>query len=143
MTRRPFPLLLITRKNRIIKVPAGRTGVLSAAQALLQQGIEQLGLQLSAQQQQQLMAYLALFAKWNRAYNLSAIRDLEQMVRLHLLDSLAIVPHISGERLIDVGTGGGLPVFPWPFVTRKPPSRCWIPPVKPVFISGENRFKSC
>ncbi|MFO1370316.1 MAG: 16S rRNA (guanine(527)-N(7))-methyltransferase RsmG [Marinagarivorans sp.] len=86
--------------------------MLSAAQALLQQGIEQLGLQLSAQQQQQLMAYLALFAKWNRAYNLSAIRDLEQMVRLHLLDSLAIVPHISGERLIDVGTGGGLPGIP-------------------------------
>lgn len=86
--------------------------MLKPAQQLLEQGCEQLGLNLEAQQRQQLMDYLALFAKWNRAYNLSAIRDPEQMVRLHLLDSLAIVPHIGGERLIDVGTGGGLPGVP-------------------------------
>ncbi|MEY4588997.1 MAG: rRNA m7G527 methyltransferase [Pseudomonadota bacterium] len=63
------------------------------------------------------MDYLALFAKWNQAYNLSAIREPSQMVRLHLLDSLAIIPHINkpyigGESLIDVGTGGGLPGIP-------------------------------
>ncbi|HEY6530057.1 MAG TPA: 16S rRNA (guanine(527)-N(7))-methyltransferase RsmG [Cellvibrionaceae bacterium] len=69
-------------------------------------------MELSTQQRSNLIDYLALFAKWNRAYNLSAIREAEQMVRLHLLDSLAIVPHITGERLIDVGTGGGLPGIP-------------------------------
>jgi 16S rRNA (guanine527-N7)-methyltransferase len=86
--------------------------VLKPAQLLLEAGCDQLGLQLNAQQHSDLLAYLALFAKWNRAYNLSAIRDPEQMVRLHLLDSLAVVPHITGERLIDVGTGGGLPGIP-------------------------------
>ena len=86
--------------------------MLKPAQALLESGCQELGLSLSASQQGQLMDYLALFAKWNKAYNLSAIRDPEQMVRLHLLDSLAIVPHISGESLIDVGTGGGLPGIP-------------------------------
>jgi 16S rRNA (guanine527-N7)-methyltransferase len=86
--------------------------VLKAAQSILESGCDALGLSLDAQQRGKLMDYLALFAKWNRAYNLSAIRDPEQMVRLHLLDSLAIVPHIKGDRLIDVGTGGGLPGVP-------------------------------
>lgn len=86
--------------------------MLKAAQSILERGCDELGLSLDAQQRGKLMDYLALFAKWNRAYNLSAIRDPEQMVRLHLLDSLAIVPHITGDRLIDVGTGGGLPGVP-------------------------------
>lgn len=86
--------------------------MLKAAQTLLEQGCDALGLTLDAEQRRKLMDYLALLAKWNRAYNLSAIRDPEQMVRLHLLDSLAIVPHITGEAMIDVGTGGGLPGIP-------------------------------
>ena len=78
----------------------------------LQQGCDQLGLPLGAQQSQQLVDYLALLAKWNKAYNLTAIRDEEQMVTRHLLDSLAISGHITGERLIDVGSGAGLPGVP-------------------------------
>ena len=78
----------------------------------LQQGCDQLGLPLGAQQLQQLVDYLALLAKWNKAYNLTAIRDEVQMVTRHLLDSLAISGHITGERLIDVGSGAGLPGVP-------------------------------
>ncbi len=84
---------------------------LAIAQAL-RTGCEQLGLTLDAPQQRQLLEYLALFIKWNQAYNLSAIRDPEQMLRLHLLDSLSIAPHLTGQRFIDVGTGGGLPGIP-------------------------------
>ena len=84
---------------------------LAIAQAL-RTGCEQLGLTLDAPQQRQLLEYLALFIKWNQAYNLSAIRDPEQMLRLHLLDSLSIAPYLTGQRFIDVGTGGGLPGIP-------------------------------
>src|SRR5690606_27875571 len=60
-----------------------------------------------------LLAYLALLQRWNATYNLTAIRDPEQMVTLHLLDSLAIVPHVAGiSRLADLGTGAGLPGIP-------------------------------
>jgi 16S rRNA (guanine527-N7)-methyltransferase len=56
--------------------------------------------------------YLLLLKKWNLAYNLTAIRDLESMVNKHILDSLAILPWLQGERIIDVGTGPGLPGIP-------------------------------
>jgi 16S rRNA (guanine527-N7)-methyltransferase len=60
-----------------------------------------------------LLAYLALLAKWNRVYNLTAVRDERQMVTHHLLDSLAVLPHLSGfSSLADVGSGGGLPGIP-------------------------------
>ena len=62
--------------------------------------------------QDQLLAYLELLNKWNRAYNLTAVRDPQQMIGKHLLDSLAIAPYLVGQRLIDVGTGGGLPGVP-------------------------------
>ena len=75
-------------------------------------GIQSLGLALSGAQIDQLLDYIAEFAKWNRAYNLSAVRNIDDMIVRHLLDSLAVVPHISGQRLIDVGTGGGLPGIP-------------------------------
>lgn len=56
--------------------------------------------------------YLLLLHKWNASYNLTAVRDLESMVSKHLLDSLAILPWVNGQRIIDVGTGAGLPGIP-------------------------------
>ncbi|WP_346796941.1 16S rRNA (guanine(527)-N(7))-methyltransferase RsmG [Halomonas sp. Bachu 37] len=81
----------------------------SAAVERLDQGLDQLQLDVSAHQRQQLLGLLALLHKWNRAYNLTAVRDLEEMVSRHLLDSAAVKPHVSGPRLLDVGSGPGLP----------------------------------
>jgi 16S rRNA (guanine527-N7)-methyltransferase len=78
----------------------------------LQRGCEALELTLDSPQQALLLDYLGLLAKWNKAYNLTAVRDETQMLTRHLLDSLAIAPHIRGQRLIDVGTGAGLPGIP-------------------------------
>jgi len=58
---------------------------------------------------QKLVDYLALLQKWNKAYNLTAIRDVDQMIALHLIDSLSTIPYIQGDQIIDVGTGPGLP----------------------------------
>lgn len=78
----------------------------------LQRGCDGLGLHLDDRQQAQLLDYLELLLKWNRAYNLTAVRDPLQMVTRHLLDSLAIAPYLEGRRFIDVGTGAGLPGVP-------------------------------
>jgi len=78
----------------------------------LQQGCDQLGAPADARQLQRLVDYLGLLAKWNRAYNLTAIREPGQMVTRHLLDSLSIARYVVGRRLIDVGTGAGLPGVP-------------------------------
>lgn len=78
----------------------------------LVKGTLQLGLNLSEGQLNKLMDYLALLQKWNKVYNLTAIRNPQEMLVKHLLDSLAIVPHMQGQRWIDVGTGGGLPGIP-------------------------------
>lgn len=72
-------------------------------------GAKQLGLTLSEAQQDALLHYQELMLKWNRVYNLTAITDPQQMVTHHLLDSLAVLPYLHGQRIIDVGTGGGLP----------------------------------
>lgn len=79
---------------------------------ILAHGIKQLGINISSEQQQLLLGYLSLLAKWNKAYNLTAIRDVNQMVSRHLLDSLSIVPYIEGEHWLDVGSGGGMPGIP-------------------------------
>jgi len=79
---------------------------------LLQRGCRELGLEITEFEHDSLMAYLALLAKWNSTYNLTAVRDPEAMVVRHLLDSLAIAPLVDGQRLIDVGSGGGLPGVP-------------------------------
>ena len=73
--------------------------------SLLQQGCDDLELVVDPARLQQLLDYLALLAKWNKAYNLTAVRDESLMVTRHLLDSLAIAPFISAQRLIDVGSG--------------------------------------
>ncbi|ALU91880.1 methyltransferase GidB (glucose inhibited division protein B) protein [Herbaspirillum rubrisubalbicans M1] len=76
----------------------------------LKEGAMAMGLTLSAAQLEQLMAYQALLAKWNKVYNLTALRDPAQMVTHHLLDSLAAVSAFAGaQRVLDVGAGGGLP----------------------------------
>lgn len=75
-------------------------------------GLSQLGVALNAEQQEKLMTYLVLLDKWNNAYNLSGIKDINKMVGYHLLDSLAIVPYIDGDTILDVGTGAGLPGIP-------------------------------
>lgn len=81
-----------------------------ALEKVLEQGIKQLGLDLTEAQHKQLMDYLALMAKWNAVYNLTSLRDPMQMVTHHLLDSLAAVPAFAGARkVLDVGAGGGLP----------------------------------
>jgi 16S rRNA (guanine527-N7)-methyltransferase len=81
----------------------------------LREGLGALGLALSNDQQQQLLAYLQLIAKWNRVYNLTAVRDPQDMLVQHLLDSLAIMPPLLRQtagaalRVLDVGAGAGLP----------------------------------
>ena len=86
-----------------------------AASDALDAGLETLGLVLSPEQRRQLLAYLGLIAKWNKVYNLTAVRDPADMLTHHLLDSLtAIAPlsrHTQGQatRVLDVGSGGGLP----------------------------------
>jgi 16S rRNA (guanine527-N7)-methyltransferase len=81
--------------------------------AELSQGLEIIGLDLSARQLAMLDAYLSLLAKWNQTYNLTAVREEARMVSYHLLDSLTLVPHLNGgKRLLDVGSGGGMPGIP-------------------------------
>ena len=75
----------------------------------LQRGVAQLGIALGADGQGKLLDYLALLRKWNKVYNLTAIRDPQQMVSNHLLDSLAVIPHLWEGRWLDVGCGAGLP----------------------------------
>ncbi|MBI5909915.1 MAG: 16S rRNA (guanine(527)-N(7))-methyltransferase RsmG [Betaproteobacteria bacterium] len=78
----------------------------------LKRGLIALGLTLDRDTQQRLLDYVALIGKWNRVYNLTAIREPEKMVSHHLLDSLAVVPHLHAKRLLDVGSGAGLPGIP-------------------------------
>ncbi len=76
---------------------------------ILVSGLEALNQELTEHQIEQLLTYIALIEKWNKSYNLTSIRDKVSMVPMHLLDSLAIVPFITGKRVIAIGTGAGLP----------------------------------
>jgi 16S rRNA (guanine527-N7)-methyltransferase len=81
---------------------------------LLKEGAETLGVELTERQHEHLLDYVALLAKWNAVYNLTAIRDPRQMLIQHILDSLSIVPHLpacANAAVLDVGSGGGLPGF--------------------------------
>lgn len=78
----------------------------------LAQGVLELGFTLPAGAQQRLLEYLALLQKWNRVYNLTAVREAPRMVSQHLLDCLAAAPHVAAATLLDVGSGAGLPGIP-------------------------------
>ena len=78
----------------------------------LNQGITHLGLSLNDAAISQLMSYLQLLIKWNKAYNLTAVRDPMEMVNRHLIDSLSILPYVQDTPIIDVGSGPGLPGIP-------------------------------
>jgi 16S rRNA (guanine527-N7)-methyltransferase len=84
----------------------------AALSTLLADGARKLSVELTDRQHQQLLDYVALLAKWNAVYNLTAIRDPRQMLIQHVLDSLSIVPHLPARdaaSVLDVGSGGGLP----------------------------------
>lgn len=75
-------------------------------------GLAELGLSLPQAAQERMLAFCWLLLKWNKTYNLTALRDPQQALSHHLLDSLAIVPHVGEGALLDVGAGGGLPGIP-------------------------------
>ena len=79
---------------------------------MLADGAQALGIELSSVQQQQLLDYVGLLNKWNKAYNLTAVREPAEMVVRHLLDSLSVLPHVQATEIVDVGTGAGIPGIP-------------------------------
>jgi 16S rRNA (guanine527-N7)-methyltransferase len=76
---------------------------------MLTAGAGELGLELPSAAQERILAYLLLLAKWNRVYNLTALRSPREWMTHHVLDSLAVLPHVHGPLLLDVGSGAGLP----------------------------------
>ncbi len=79
----------------------------------LADGLARLNLVLPHETQRKLLDYVALVQKWNKVYNLTAVRDADKMLTYHLLDSLAVAPHVAGAKtLLDVGSGAGLPGIP-------------------------------
>ncbi|MEO1940107.1 16S rRNA (guanine(527)-N(7))-methyltransferase RsmG [Candidatus Thioglobus sp.] len=82
---------------------------MSELRQILLSGAEQMDLSLKDRQTEQLLSYLQLMTKWNKTYNLSAIRDPQSGVKKHLLDSLSILPYVNNDPLLDVGAGAGLP----------------------------------
>jgi 16S rRNA (guanine527-N7)-methyltransferase len=75
-------------------------------------GVAQLGLALPEPAQHKLLDFLALLQKWNKAYHLTAVREAPRMVSQHLLDCLAVAPHVGAAAILDVGSGAGLPGIP-------------------------------
>jgi len=85
---------------------------MNAIRLKLDQLIDQTDLEVSDHQREQLVGYVELLNKWNKAYNLTSVRDPQEMVVKHILDSIVVSPHLQGEKFIDVGTGPGLPGIP-------------------------------
>ena len=80
--------------------------------ARLASGLTQLGVSVPDSDRQRFIAYVHLLAKWNKAYNLTAVRDPDEMITRHVLDSLTLLPYLHGKRLLDIGSGAGLPGIP-------------------------------
>ncbi|BAJ04316.1 16S rRNA (guanine(527)-N(7))-methyltransferase RsmG [Shewanella violacea] len=80
--------------------------------ALLDEYLAEMNLTATEQQKKQLVGFVEMLNKWNKAYNLTSVRDPKQMLIRHIMDSLAVSAHLVGERFIDVGTGPGLPGIP-------------------------------
>ncbi|NDJ55628.1 16S rRNA (guanine(527)-N(7))-methyltransferase RsmG [Enterobacteriaceae bacterium 4M9] len=78
----------------------------------LERLLEKAGISLPDLQKQQLVGYVGLLDKWNKAYNLTSVRNPDEMLVRHILDSIVVEPHLQGSRFIDVGTGPGLPGIP-------------------------------
>lgn len=85
------------------------TAIADPVATRLDQGLAQLGIAVDPEQRRRLLALVGLLHKWNRAYNLTAIRSAEEMVSRHLLDSAAVLPFLNGRTLLDVGAGPGFP----------------------------------
>ena len=81
-------------------------------QEQLRHGLAEMGVDLPPAAQEKLLAYAALLYKWNKTFSLTALREQEKAVSHHLLDSLAILPHVPDGNLLDVGSGGGMPGIP-------------------------------
>jgi 16S rRNA (guanine527-N7)-methyltransferase len=84
---------------------------MNAADALMR-GVAELQLDLPEEVSERLMQYVALLEKWNKVYNLTAVREARHMVTHHLLDSLSVVPHLRANTILDLGSGAGLPGIP-------------------------------
>lgn len=90
---------------------------------VLRSRLQDLGLGLGPEVQERLLRFITLLSKWNRVYNLTSVRDPKRMVTVHILDSLSVLDHLRGPRILDVGTGPGFPGIPlalarpaWEFV---------------------------
>lgn len=75
-------------------------------------GLKELGIALSESDRHRFIAYVHLLAKWNKAFNLTAVREPQEMITRHVLDSLTLLPYLHGQRLLDIGSGAGLPGIP-------------------------------
>nr|Q0HPF1.1 RecName: Full=Ribosomal RNA small subunit methyltransferase G; AltName: Full=16S rRNA 7-methylguanosine methyltransferase; Short=16S rRNA m7G methyltransferase [Shewanella sp. MR-7] len=80
--------------------------------AQLEAYLAEINLPATAEQKKQLLDFVGMLNKWNKAYNLTSVRDPEAMLVRHIMDSLVVSPHLQGEHFIDVGTGPGLPGIP-------------------------------
>lgn len=105
----------------------------NAHETLLQSGLQALSLVLPDDFVGRAIAYCALIQRWNARFNLTAVRDMEGMITRHVLDSLAIAPHVQGPRCLDVGSGAGLPGIPLALAN---PGQQWV-------LMEKSEKKSC